>query len=401
MKPRGRHPKLALTDLKVRKATRPGRYADGNGLYLLIDANGAKRWILRTVIRGKRTDMGLGSVQLVSLEEARDKARERRKVARDGGDPLALARAARRVVPTFSEAARKIHAANAASWRNAKHAAQWITSLETYAFPKLGERPIDGISETDVIEVLAPIWTAKRETADRVAQRIATVFDWAKAMGHRAHGLERDALRKALGKRPKKRAAVRHHPALPYAELPDFVTALRASDAALAVRLALEFLILTATRTGEVIGAKPEEISGDRWTIPADRMKAGVAHVVPLSPRCLEIIEAAKALGGVYLFPGRRPENPLSNMSMLMAMRRMGHTAVPHGMRSTFRDWAADRTQFPAEVVEAALAHTIPDAVIAAYKRTNFYAKRAELMELWSQYATDGKAPVVQLRGRA
>lgn len=401
MKATGRHPIDALTDVKVRKTTTPGRYADGNGLYLLVDPNGAKRWILRTVIKGKRVDMGLGSVQLVRLAEARDLARTYRRLARQGGDPLALKRKERRTVPTFRDAAARVHEDHKAGWRNPKHAAQWLSTLETYVFPKLGDRLVDSIEEPHVIEVLAPIWNAKRETADRVAQRIGTVLDWAKAMSYRTQGLDRDAMRKALGRRPKKRAVVQHHPALPYIELPAFIDALRAFDSSISVRLALEFLILTAMRTNEVIGAKPDEISDGRWTIPASRMKAGVAHVVPLSPRCLAIVEAAKQLGGVYLFPGRNREAPMSNMAMLMLMRRMGHTAVPHGMRSTFRDWAAERTQFPAEVVEAALAHTIPDAVIAAYKRTNFYEKRAELMTLWAQYATGGKAPVVPLRGRA
>ena len=401
MKPTGRHPKDALTDLKVRKLSTPGRYADGNGLYLLVDGNGAKRWVLRTMVKGRRTDLGLGSVSLVTLAEARDQARTYRRVARDGGDPVTLKRQARRAMLTFREAAGRVHADHKAAWRNEKHAAQWLSTLETYAFPKLGDSLIDAISEPHVVEVLAPIWHTKPETADRVAQRIGTVLDWAKAMNYRTQGLDRDALRKALGRRPKKRARVQHHPALPYLELPDFLVKVRASDSALTVRLALEFLVLTGTRTNEVLGLRPEEIEGDRWTIPGDRMKAGTPHVVPLSPRCLELVKAARALGGAYLFPGRKSGAPLSNMSLLMLMRRLKSTAVPHGFRSTFRDWAAERTDFPAEVVEAALAHTIPDAVVAAYKRTDFFDKRRELMDRWAQFAAGEKAEVVPLRGRA
>lgn len=400
-KPTGRHPRLALTDLAVRKKSKPGRYADGNGLYLLVDQNGAKRWILRTVIKGKRTDMGLGSAQLVSLEDARDRAREKRRIARDGGDPLAQARAERRVIPTFSAAARTVHQGNTDGWRNPKHAAQWITSLETYAFPKLGDKPIDAIEQTDVIAVLAPIWTSKPETADRVAQRIGAVLAWAKAHKFRADGLDRKELVLGLPKREKKRARIKHHAALPYAELPAFITALRASDNGIATRLALEFTILTAARTGEVLGAKWSEIQGDRWIVPRERMKAGAEHVVPLSPRCVEILAEAKKLGGEYIFPGRKSGTPLSNMAMLMAMRRMGHTAVPHGMRSVFRTWAAECTKTPAEVVEAALAHTISDAVVAAYKRTTFEKKRAALMAQWAQFATGGTATVVALRAPA
>jgi integrase len=398
MKPRGRHPKEALTDLKVRKATQPGRYADGNGLYLLIDGNGAKRWILRTVIKGNRTDLGLGSAALVPLADARDEARRLRRIARDGGDPLALKRKERRTVPTFKTAAESVHASHKDAWRNAKHGAQWIATLQAYGFPALGDRLVDAIDTAHVVEALSPIWLAKPETADRVAQRIGTVLDWCKAMGHRSTGLDREALRQALPKRGKKRARVQHHPALPYLELPDFLVKVRASDSALAVRLALEFLVLTGTRTNEVLGVRPEEIEGDRWTIPGDRMKAGTPHVVPLSPRCLELVKAARVLGGTYLFPGRKPGAPLSNMSLLMLMRRQKSTAVPHGFRSTFRDWAAERTDFPAEVVEAALAHTIPDAVVAAYKRTDFFDKRRELMDRWAQFAAGEKAEVVVLR---
>lgn len=293
MKPKGRHPKEALIDLKVRKATTPGRHADGNGLYLLIDANGAKRWILRTVIKGSRTDIGLGSAALVPLSDARD-----------GGDPLALKRKERRTVPTFKAAAERVHADHKGAWRNEKHSQQWIATLRAYAFPAFGDRLVDAIDTAHVVEALSPIWLAKPETADRVAQRVGSVLDWCKAMGHRAAGLDRDALRKALPKHGKKRARVQHHPALPYVALPTFIEVLRASDSALAVRLALELLILTGTRTGEVLGARPNEFTGDRWTIPAERMKAGTQHVVPLSPRAQAIVDAARALGGTYLFPG-------------------------------------------------------------------------------------------------
>ena len=399
-KPAGRHPYQRLTALAVRNLRARGRHADGNGLYLVVDEGGAKRWVLRTVIAGTRRDLGLGSAQLVSLADARAEAARLRKMARDGGDPLAERKRARIVIPTFRAAATEVHKAQSATFRNRKHAAQWLDSLAATAFPILGDRPVDAIDSGDVLKALSPIWTTKPETARRVKQRIKVVFDWAKASGFRRGDNPVDGITKAL---PKVRAVAQHHAALAYAQLAAFIDALATVDAGEGARLAFEFLILTATRTNEVLLARWEEIDTDRatWTIPAERMKAHREHQVPLAPRCLEILERARALAGEspYVFPGRSITKPLSNMVFLMLLRRMKRADVTaHGFRSTFRDWAAERTTFPRRVVEAALAHVIKDKTEAAYLRTQFFEQRRELMNAWAAFAASTSANVVPIR---
>jgi integrase len=397
-----KHPHNALSPIAVRNKTEPGRYADGNGLYLLVDPSGAKRWILRTVIHGKRTDMGLGSVRLVSLAEARKRAAEHRGVARDGGDPIALRRESSRAVPTFREAANAVHEGHSKSWNNAKHRDQWINTLTAYVFPELGAKRVNLINSADVLRVLTPIWLSKPETARRVRQRIGTVLDWAKAAGHRAGDNPVQGIAKGL---PKHTERPGHFAALPYADVPAFVTALHASGAGDVAQLAFEFLILNASRTGEVLGAKWSEIDTAKalWTIPADRMKTKLEHRVPLSKRSLAILAAARKVSGAdYIFPGRDVATPLSNMAFLMALRRMGYDVTSHGFRSAFRDWAAERTNFPREVCEAALAHSNKDKVEAAYLRSDLFEQRRALMGQWAEYvctpAKRGK--VVSIRKR-
>lgn len=399
MKRKGQHPHRALSAVRVNSIKAPGRYADGNGLYLLVDPSGAKRWILRTVVRGRgRTDIGLGGLSLTSLAEARDKAATLRKVARAGNDPI-LERRRAVAAPTFEEAARKVHAEHAATWKNEKHADQWINTLEEYAFPILGSRPVNLIDTPDVLKVLAAIWLTKPETARRVRQRINVVLDWAKAAGHRTGDNPVAGVAKAL---PKQANGVTHHAATLYAEVPAFITKLRACDAQEPVRLAFEFLILTATRTSEVLAATWAEINGETWTIPAARMKAKREHRVPLSPRCLAILKRAKELGGDgFIFPGRTKGKPLSNMAFLMTLRRLGVDTTAHGFRSSFRDWTAERTNFPRDVCEMALAHTVQDKTEAAYRRGDLFDKRRELMASWAAYATAKRGEVVQIRARA
>ena len=385
---KGRHPEKALTAVQVRSLKEPGRYADGNGLYLVVEPSGSKRWLLRTVVQGRRRDIGLGGLSLVPLAEAREKALAYRKIARDGGDPLAERRRAQVTIPTFAEAAETVHAEHRATWKNPKHAAQWITTLRTYANPHLGAKRIDQIETPDVLRALSPIWLTKPETARRVRQRIGTVLDWAKAAGHRSGDNPVEGVAKGL---PKQGERDEHHAALPYADVPAFVARLRGMSGPGEIgRLAFEFLILTAARTGEVLDARWSEINEAEalWTVPAARMKAGREHRVPLSSRAGEVLARAKTLGGgsALVFPGRSGENPLSNMVFLMALRRMSVPITAHGFRSSFRDWAAETTNLPREVAEMALAHAVENRVEAAYRRGDLLAKRRDLMEQWATF---------------
>lgn len=383
----GQHPSKALTSVRVNALKEPGRYADGGGLFLVVDPSGAKRWLLRTVVHGRRRDIGLGGLSLVTLAEARGKALEMRKIARDGGDPLAARRQAKAVVPTFAEAAERVHEDHKASWKNDKHAAQWITTLRTYALPHLGSRPVNALATPDVLRVLSPIWLAKPETARRVRQRVGTVFDWAKAAGYRTGDNPVEGVERGL---PRQAERAQHHAALPYGDVPAFVALLRRADQGMIARLAFEFLILTAARTGEVLGATWDEVDEARtlWTIPGVRMKAGREHRVPLSRRAADILIEAKDLAGesCYIFPGRSPAKPLSNMVFLMSLRRMKASITAHGFRSAFRDWAAGTTNIPREVSEMALAHTIENRTEAAYRRGDLLEKRRDLMDQWSAF---------------
>ena len=387
MKSSGPHPDKALSPAKVRTLRTPGRYTDGNGLYLIVDPSGAKRWVLRTVILGKRSDIGLGSFKLVSQAEAREEAGRLRKIARAGGDPLAERKAAKHTSPTFEAAAKQVHSAHKSSWRNPKHAKQWIATLKEYVFPIFGKRRVSGITPADVLQALNPIWAKKPETARRVMQRIRTVFDWAKASGHRSGDNPVDGVLKVL---PKQNTADAHHAALPYDKVSKFLRDLRTVEAGASARLAFEFTILTTARTSEVIEAQWAEIDLKKktWTIPAQRMKAKREHRVPLSPRCVAILKEARKLNedSKYVFPGRADDKPLSNMVFLMLLRRMNLDITAHGFRSSFRDWASEQTNFPSAVCEAALAHVIKDKTEAAYNRTDLFEKRRELMTQWAEH---------------
>ncbi len=400
MKSKGPHPHKALSAIAVRALKKPGSHADGNGLYLVVDASGAKRWNLRTVVQGKRRDIGLGGLSLVSLAEAREEAARMRKIARNGGNPLSDRQKSGVQIPTFKEAAKLVHKEHASTWKNEKHAAQWISTLKTYAFPFFGDRPVDQIETPEVLSALSKIWLTKPETARRVRQRIGTVLDWAKAAGHRSGDNPINGIAKGLPSQPKKQ---KHHAALPYAEVKSFISEVNNSAANESTRLAFEFLILTATRTSEVILAEWSEIDLEEkaWTIPAERMKAGNIFRVPLSERCIEILKRAKDISsnGPYVFPGQSEEKPLSTMVFLMMIRRMGKDITAHGFRSSFRDWAAERTNFSREVCEMALAHTVSNKVEAAYLRGDLFDKRCQLMDTWAAFvSTDTSADIVTLR---
>jgi len=400
-KPHGRHPERRLTPVRIRSIRTPGRHADGNGLYLVVDPSGARRWVLRTVVSGKRCDLGLGGLSLVALAEAREEARRLRALARKGLDVLAERRAKRRTVLTFEEAAREVHAQHGAAFRNDKHRAQWLASLEADVFPVFGGRRVDQVDTADVLRALTPIWTVKPETARRLRQRIKVVLAWAKASGFRSGDNPVDGLGTVL---PKQDSEKKHHAALPYQRVSEFVAAIRASDASESARLAFEFLILTAARTSEVLRATWGEfdLEGKTWTIPADRMKAKREHRVPLAPRAVEILEEAKRLGdgasGSFVFPGRG-KAPLSNMVFLMTLRRMERQDITaHGFRSSFRDWASERTNTSGAVCEAALAHTVRDKTEAAYNRSDLFERRRKLMAAWAAFATAKTADVLPLR---
>ena len=393
--------RAGLTARAVQHASGNGRtqrLGGGNGLYLLIAPRGSKSWLLRTVVRGKRTDIGLGSASLVSLAQAREESLRLRQIARTGGDPLAERRQAHRAIPPFEEAARRVHEAHSTTFRNAKHRQQWLSSL-TPIFGAIGKKPVDAVTSADLLAALAPFWLTRQETARRVLQRIRVIFDWCKAQGFCAGDLPTHGLTRAL---PKQRTQQTHHAALPYGDVPAFLRALRASDAGEAVKLAFEFLILTAARSSEVLGATWDEINLDTrtWTIPGSRMKADREHRVPLSPRCVEILRYAQRLtdGGSQVFPGRHPKRPLSNMVFLMALRRMGRRDITtHGFRSSFRDWAEEQTHFPRTVCEAALAHTVRDKTEAAYRRTDLFEKRRDLMHAWDRHAIKEPARIVSI----
>lgn len=377
-----------LTATFIRQVKSPGRYGDGNGLYLIVDPSGASRWMLRVQSNKQRHDVGLGSTKLVTLAEARDSAHEVRRRARQGLHPVAARRGDRAGVPTFEAVSRSVHAAHLKTWRNGKHTAQWLTTLEGYAFPVIGDVPVNKVETGDVLKVLAPIWNSKPETARRVMQRVRTVLDHATAAGHRSG---ENPCRVAVIGLPKQSRAVKHFSALPYADLPAFLIKLRAGGTAETVKLALELLILTAARSGEVRGAVRSEFDTDAmlWTIPPERMKAEREHVVPLSPRAVEIIKRAllAAPPSPLLFPSRHPKKPLSDMTLTMVLRRMQVDATAHGFRSTFRDWCSEETNFPSEVSEMALAHTVSNKVEAAYRRGKLLEKRRALMDAWAQFA--------------
>ena len=378
-----------LSDLKVRSLKNPGRYPDGATLYLVVWPSGSKSWVQRLTIGGRRADLGLGGYPAMSLAQARRRAQDNRILAKSGGDPLAEKREEAMVaaMPTFEALARQHIAEHRYAWRNAKHAGQWLSTLETYAFPAIGTVKVNEITRRQVVDVLSPIWHTKAETARRVRQRIRAVMDRAVALGYIDYNPAGDAINGALTKMPRVRA---HHRALPYLELPAALAAVRGSTASPSVKLAFEMLALTACRSGEVRGMIWDEVNWDTgaWTIPADRMKAGRLHRVPLSRRAQEILKEARCLGdGIdFVFPAPRSGGVLSDMSLTQMLRRLGLDFVPHGLRSSFRDWAAEQTDAPHAVMETALAHTVGNATEAAYARSDLFELRRGLMDKWSEF---------------
>jgi integrase len=398
-----------LTALAVTRATKPGMYADGGGLYLRVGPSGAKSWVFRFRVDGKRRDMGLGPLHVVSLAAAREKATACRTERFDGRDPLE-GRQARKVADkleaskamTFRQCAATYIDAHRLGWKNEKHAAQWGSTLEAYANPVFGDLPVQAVDTALVMRALEPIWWTKTETASRLRGRIEAVLDWATVREFRRGDNParwRGHLDHLLPQRAKVQK-VQHHPALAYSQIGAFMASLRSQEGHAA--RALEFLILTAGRTGEVIGVRWDEIdlAEGVWTVPASRMKTSKEHRVPLAPATIKLLKKQQAVAQSidakpkgFVFPGGRPGKPLSNMAILNLLQRMKRDDLTaHGFRSTFRDWTAEQTHFPRDVAEMALAHTISDKVEAAYRRGDLFDKRCQLMDAWAAYC--GTSPV-------
>ncbi len=388
-----------LTAIHVTRTKKPGVYSDGGGLYLQVSRTLAKSWLFRYMRQGKARGLGLGPVHTVSLVEARIKALDCRRQLVNGIDPLDDKLAKRRAEKRehtkslpFRDCASQYIEAHRQSWKNGKHAAQWESTLTTYADPVLGDMPVSEIDTDEIVQVLEPIWTTKTETATRLRGRIEAILAWATVRRYRA-GLNparwKGHLDQLLAK-PSRLQKVQHHAALPYSDAPGFMKLLRAQEGTAA--LALQLVILTASRTNEVIGARRAEfeLASAVWTIPPERMKAKREHRVPLSPAAVELLKPLlEASSGEFVFPASRVGKHLSNMAMLQLLKRMAREDLTvHGFRSTFKDWARETTDYPREVSEAALAHVIGDQTEAAYARGDLFMKRASLMQDWSDYLT-------------
>ena len=364
-----------------------GRHGDDDTptLFLVVKPSGARSWVQRLVIGSQRCDFGLGSAAWRTLREAREMARENRRIARRGGDPLAERRKAK--TPTFAQAAEQVIALHGASWRRGgKTATLWRATLSQYVYPHFGDTEIDKVTTADAMTALTPIWLSKHETARKVRRRIGTVMKWAVAQGHRQDNPAGEAITAAM---PKRAVPVKHMTALPYADVADAIARVRASGAWAGTKLAFEFLVLTAARSGEVRHADWSEIDLERrvWTVPPEKMKAGRAHRVPLSGRAVAILLEAITLGPGHglLFPSVRG-GAISDMTLSKLVKEQGIACVPHGFRSSFRDWAAERTDHPREVIEAALAHVVGNQTEAAYARSDLFDRRRSLMDDWAAY---------------
>ena len=376
-----------LTATAVKAAKEPGRYGDGDGLFLLVGRTGARSWVVRVQKDGKRRDFGVGSASKVPLTLARERAGEIRSQMEAGIDPVAQRRKAAGV-PTFRAAAALVHAEHKAGWKNGKHQSQWLNTLDTYAFPAFGDLAVNAVDNSHVRDALAEIWLTKPETARRLRQRICTVIDWAVAKGYRETSLAMPAINKGL---PKQRDKVKHHLSLPHTQAPAFVADLRAKETI--ARLALEALILTAVRSGDVRGMKWAEVDlvGKVWSVPVEdgRGKGGRIHIVPLTTEVVDVLERARPhkKGDTDLvFPGVMKGKTLSDNTLRKIGLDMGYPTTAHGWRSCFADWVNEQTNFPREVREAALAHVNQNKAEAAYSRTDYLEKRRPMMEAWGRY---------------
>ena len=379
---------MTLSATRVRTLREPGRHSDGGGLHLYISKTGSKSWVLRITIDGRRRDIGLGAFPSVSLAQARDKTAGIRAAVAEGRDPLAEKHVP--AMPTFREAAHDVHEANRPRWRNDKHSVTWMQTLERHAMPILGNTLLDRIDRGDVLRVLTPIWTTRPETARRVRQRMRTIFRWAMAHGFMETNPAGEAIDGALPPMPKVKAHLR---ALPYQEVGAALETVDASQASMASKLCFRFLVLTAARSGEVRGATWDEVDlqGRIWRIPADRMKAGMEHRVPLSRQALDVLREASVLRDEsdLVFPSPlKPGAAMSNMTLTKVLRSVGlaERATVHGFRSGFKNWTMEQTDTPWAVSEAALAHTLGNSTEQAYARSDLFERRRTLMQQWADY---------------
>ena len=392
-----RHPFNKLTAMTVKKLSKPGKYADGNNLYLQIDISGARRWILRLTVGHRRRDMGLGSTMIVSLEEARQLARLYRGIAKSGGDPFLERQKERGLKVTFAYCAQKVHELNKPTWKNEKFALQWYSSLENHVLPKIGELPVSQITSSDILGVLSPIWNTRTDTARKLKQRIRLIIKWARAKGYFQGDDPVELAEQAL---PRKKRSDNHHKSLSYKNVPDLIVKIKESKISLPTQLAIQFTILSACRTSEVLRASWDEIDMQNliWTIPAKRMKTGKIHEVPISSGMKDILKDAKDKIGSpdYIFSSDQSGKELSNNTLRLAVqKRLGVDTTIHGMRSSFKDWASETTNFANEVSEMALAHVIPNKTEAAYRRGNLMDKRRHLMQMWSDFINNNQSKVI------
>ena len=395
---------MALSATRVNALKDSGRYSDGGGLHLFISKAGRKSWVLRITVDGRRRDMGLGGYPSVSLAQAREKAVDHRAAIAEGRDPVAEKRAPS--MPTFREAAYAVHKANRPRWRNPRHASGWIQTLERHAMPKLGNTSLDKIERGDVLSVLTPIWSSRPETARRVRQRMRAVFRWAMAHGFVESNPAGEAIDGALPPMPKVKA---HFRALPYQDIGATLETVEASQASLAAKLCLRFLVLTAARSGEARGATWNEIDLQvcEWRIPSGRMKAGLEHRVPLSRQAFDLLREASVLrdDAGLVFPSvLKTGSPMSDMTLTKILRSVGlaDRATVHGFRSSFKNWTLEQTDTPWAVSEAALAHSLGNSTEQAYARSDLFERRRALMQLWADYVAgeshanrNGKAELV------
>ena len=387
---------MKLTAKFVENVSEAGKYYDQHGLFLHVRPSGAKKWLQRYTFQGRRREIGLGSAKIVSVATARKNAHQNLVLVSEGIDPIEDKKQDS-IIPKFEVAARKVYADNRPTWRNAKHAAQFITTLETYAFPVIGNMSVKEINSSHILRILSPIWVTKAETAKRVRQRLSAVFKYCIAEQWRTDDPADIAIVKAL---PYLKKKVQHRKSISYNEVSNFIETVSNSSAGLSTKLGLEFLILTATRSGEVRNARWNEINGSLWIIPEGRMKAGIEHRVPLSNRCMEILEEAQNInqGSDYIFEGTKRNKPLSENTFNKLMKELGLEVHAHGFRTSFRTWTQEKTHYPNEVAEAALAHSLKDSAEAAYARSDLLEKRAEMMEAWAQFISKDTSGIVQIR---
>ena len=388
-----------LSQRFVDTTNKPGKYFDKNGLFLRVKEGGSKKWVFRYSLNGKRPEMGLGNAKVIKLSKAREKALQALIQVNDGLDPISLNRT-KSFIPTFEEAALKVYEINRPSWSNQKHSAQFISSLKSYAFPVIGEMKVNTLEISHILSVLTPIWLTKSETALRVRQRLSTVLKYCKAQNWRS---DDPADREIIEVLPKQGRRSNHMKSMDYREVGAFIKEMKNSPAGMTTKLALEFLILNASRSGEVRFAKWNEIKEKIWTIPAERMKAKITHRTPLTERCLEILKEADSIsqGSDYIFCGYKKDKPLSENTFNKLIKELGYDVHTHGFRTSFKTWTQEKTNYPREVAEKQLAHSLNDKAEAAYARSELMEKRNLLLESWGLFVGVSDNKIIPLKGNS